>query len=78
MAVIDEHWRMVRETIRDELLTDGERTTAGGYIHHVVCDWGMRGGDAPNDEDAKLLASVPELLRKIRDLEHQLEVARDG
>ncbi len=86
MAVIDEHWRLVRGSIRDELLTDGTRVTDSAYPaimpdmeHHTVCDWGhIRDSQPPNDEDGKLLADIPNMLRRIRQLERELAEARDG
>lgn len=69
MAVIDETWKFVRGAEYAELLTvDHQRG---------ICDWGDE-STPPDDEDGKLLASVPELLRKIRDLEQELAEARDG
>lgn len=75
MAVIDETWDW------NSNLGPGEAELFARCLYapdRTIMDWGHRGGDAPNEEDGKLLASVPELLRKIRDLEHELDAARDG
>lgn len=69
MAVIDETWELERYPMyRAELVARTphapDRTIC--YLSHC-----------PSDENGKLLASVPELLREIRDLKHQLDAARD-
>lgn len=67
MAVIDETW----EFDMDELY--------GGLVAHtphapdrVVFDWHFREAHPPSEEDCKLLASVPELLRENKRLRAQI------
>lgn len=71
MAVIDETWTLRREC---DIIVELSRGTG-----RAVCDWPLESDAShPSEEDGKLLASVPELLRKIRDLEQELDAARDG
>ena len=70
MAVIDETWELVRHPMyRAELIAHTPDAP-----DRSICEL----SDLPNEEDGKLLASVPELLRRIRELEQQLAEARDG
>ena len=70
MAVIDETWELRREFgVLVELRSNTGRT---------VCDWPLDSdAESPSDEDGKLLASVPDLLRENARLQAELELAED-